>query len=148
MHTHRVTSWDIWVSIWATAYGESNGWQTDIRLGESMSILASWLAAWTIFQSTLNVLRCHGYGQIIWQKVCEVWRESMFGWDPDWSGSQEWESSYWMDTEAEPDPSLEHYKWHTILRFQPGILWYKRSLTTEGEIIGENCYTIGAQQFC
>lgn len=99
-HTHarRVTSWNIWASVWATAYGGSNGWQTNIRLGEPMTILASWLVACTIFQSTVNVFRCHRYGQIIWQKVCEV-RESMFGWDPDWSGSQKWETSYWMCTQ-------------------------------------------------
>lgn len=64
-----------------------------------------WLQ-WTIFQSTLNVLRCRGYGQIIWQKACEVSRESMFGWDPDWSGSQEQESSYWMGTQRQSQTLL------------------------------------------
>lgn len=106
MHTRRVTSWNIWVSIWATTYGGSTGWQTDIRLGEPMSILACWLAVWTTFQSILNVLRCRGYGQIIWQKTCEVSRESMFGWDPDWSGSQEQESSYWMGTQSQSQTLL------------------------------------------
>lgn len=53
------------------------------------------------FQRTLTMLKCVGYRQIIWQKVCEVSRETMFGWDPDWSGSQEQESSYWMGTQRQ-----------------------------------------------
>lgn len=76
------------------------GDRQDIRLGEPMSILASRLVARIIFQSAVNVFRCHRYGQIIWQEVCVKWgeRESVFGWDPDRSGGQKWQTSYWMRT--------------------------------------------------
>lgn len=113
--THRVTCWNIWGSIWAAAYGGSNGWQTDIRLGEPMSILASWLAAWTIFQSTVNVPRIwtNHLAESVWSEEREhVWVRPRLMRQPR-AGMQLLNGH----TEAEPDPSIGKCKWHATSHF-------------------------------
>lgn len=106
--TRRVTVWHKRGGIWAAAYGRSSGWHPDIRLGGPTSILASSPAEQTFLQTTANVLGCCRHWQIIWQKVCKVGRENMFGWHPDLSGSQEWEIGYQMITHTRRRTSPLH----------------------------------------
>lgn len=114
-HTHRVTSWNIWTSIWATAYGGSNGWQTDIRLDEPMSILASWLAAMDHFPkhtecAQMPWIRTNHLAESVWSEQREhVWVRPRLIRQPR-AGIQLLNGH----TEAEPDTSLEHCKWHNL----------------------------------
>ena len=100
-HTHTHTH----AESHAETYGQaSEPLHTEGAVGDRQTYgwlnqWASWHLDWLrgpFSEAHWNVLRCRGYGQIIWQKVCEVRRESMFGWDPGPSGRQEQGSSYWM----------------------------------------------------
>lgn len=79
--SHRLKHMDehlsqcIWRERWVTDR-HTAGWAN-----EHLGILTGCMNHF-FSRSALTVLRCDGYKQIIWQKACEVSRESMFGWDP------------------------------------------------------------------
>ena len=114
--THRLTSWDIWKSIWASAYGGSNGWQTGIRPGRPMSILASTGCGDHFPKHTdcvqMRWVRTNHLAQSVWSERREyVWVRSRAIWQP--RGGIQLLDGQTRQTQV----LLQHHKRHTDLLF-------------------------------
>lgn len=115
-HTHRLTSWDIWKAIWASAYGGGNGWQTGIRLGKPMSILASTGCGDHFPKHTdcvqMRWVRTNHLAQSVWSERREyVWVRSRAIWQPR-AGIQLLDGQ-----KRQTQVLLQHHKRHTNLLF-------------------------------